>query len=630
MKSQPWELKAEIKDGGLVNFFVRVGQVKIAWRAKDLIRRDGIRRFSWKVLLWVAYGQKWRHILTRRDYYGWIKKQEIQNIREIKAQIETFKHKPKISVIVPVYNVDPRWLDKCILSVVDQYYENWELCLYDDASTNRETVDCLKKWQKKNDPMIKVGLGKKNQHISGASNEALKMATGEFVALLDNDDELAPFALYENVKVLNKHPEADFIYSDEDKIDARGRRGEPFFKPDWSPDLFLTNMYTNHLGVYRKKIIDKINGFRVGYEGAQDYDLVLRFIKETDAKKIKHIPKILYHWRMLESSTAQSSESKLYTETAGQRALSDYIRRNKIKGAVFNGSFSNTFRVKREILGNPKVSIIVPFRDQVKILKTCIDSILAKTRYQNYEIVLIDNASKQVSTSNYLEKIKNNPIVKVERYNKPFNYSAINNFGVTRASGEYVILLNNDTQVISMGWMDSMLEQAQQKEVGAVGAKLLFPNDAVQHAGIVLSANIASDTFKHVPKDIPSFFGHASIIRNYSAVTGACMMVKKSIYKKVGGLDEKNLKIAYNDVDFCLKLLEEGYRNVYTPYAELYHHESLSRGNDEALKKDDPRRCRRTLRERQYIKEKWHKYIKYDPYYSPNLSPDGQFNIRIS
>ncbi|KKR18615.1 MAG: Glycosyl transferase family 2 [candidate division CPR2 bacterium GW2011_GWC1_41_48] len=555
------------------------------------------------------------------EYALWIKMHEVKDKGAIKRQLSSLKYKPKISIIVPVYNVDPQWLDKCIESVLKQTYNNWELCIHDDASTNEKTVEDLKRWQAKDDKRIKVSFGKTNMHISGASNEALKLATGEFIALLDNDDELAPNAFLENVLLLNKHKDADFIYSDEDKIGTNGKRYAPFFKPEWSPDLMLSQMYTCHLGVYRKSIIDKIGGFRLGYEGSQDYDLVLRFVEHTTKDKIHHIPKILYHWRTLESSTAASLDTKSYASVAAKKTLTDYLRRNKVEGMAIDGIKPGTFRVKREIMGQSKVSIIIPFRDQVEVLKRCLKSIEDKTTYSNYEIILVNNQSSETATLNYFTAIKRMKNIRLINYDKPFNYSAINNSAARHARGDYLILLNNDTEVISGEWIEAMLEHAQRKEVGIVGAKLLYPNNTIQHAGVVMGiGGVAGHVFKYMNPDTDCYFCNANLVRNYSAVTAACLMIRKSVYEEVGGLDEINLTVAFNDVDMCLKVIDSGYLVIYTPYALLYHHESLSRGSDDELRLTNPKKFKRVMKERKYMEKKWKRYIERDIYYSPNLS----------
>jgi len=611
--------------------------IQLASKALEIISAGKFQKFSWAARKYVIYG--WDYFKKRSqpekpktDYEKWMEKNEKWDGIEIKKEIEKFKYKPKISIITPVYNVDPKWLNKCIESVRNQFYENWELCLHDDASTKKETIEYLKKWEKKGDKRIKISFGEKNQHISGASNECLKMATGEFVALLDNDDELSPDALFENMKLLNKYPKADFIYSDEDKIDEGGDRVEPFFKPDWSPDLFLSQMYTCHLGVYRKAIIDEIGGFRKGYEGSQDYDLVLRFIEKTDREKILHIPKILYHWRKISGSMAAKETAKDYTAVAAKKALKDYLKRNKIEGEILDGKFPGTYRVKRKILGNPKVSIIIPFKDQADVLKVCVDSVLDKTRHKNFEIILIDNQSKERKTFEYLESLKNNPLFRQLSFDKPFNFSAINNYAVGEAKGEYILFLNNDIEVISDGWLSAMLEHAQRKEIGAVGAKLLYPNNTIQHAGVVMGLGVAGHAFKHLPSKLPGYFFQPHLIRNYCCMTAACLMLKKILFEEIGGFDEKNLSVAFNDVDLCLRLIEKGYYNVYTPYAELYHHESLSRGddNEKNLKLKNPEKYKRVKRENEYMRAKWEKYLERDPFYSPNLTRKSEdFGLRL-
>ena len=607
--------------------------ITLAKKAFGVYKQYGILIFLKYFYKYILHGREYfqqkNSIIS--DYQRWIQKNENWNIEEIRKEIKSLTYKPKISIITPVYNVDPKWLDKCIESVRNQFYENWELCLHNDASTKKETIDCLKKWGKA-DKRIKISFGKENQHISGASNEALKLATGEFIALLDNDDELSPNALYENVKVLNNHPEADFIYSDEDKLEMDETRSDPFFKPSWSLDLFLSMNYTCHLGIYRKKIIDEIGGFRKGYEGSQDYDLILRFIEKTKPKNIFHISKILYHWRKIPGSTADKFDYKNYANDAAKKALAEYLERNNIKGKVLDGVAPGLYRIKRELIGNPKVSIIIPFKDQAEILERCVDSIVRKTVYKNYEIILVNNQSKEKDTFEYLDKIKTKKNIKILNYDKPFNFSAINNFAVKNARGEFILFLNNDMEVISDSWLCNMIEHIQRKEVGAVGAKLFYPNDTIQHAGVVMGLGIAGHPFKHLPSDTPGNFGLVASIRNYCAVTGACLLTKKELFEKIGGFDEKNLPVAYNDVDLCLRIVENGNNIVYTPYAELYHYESLSRGsdNEDELKFKNPEKYARVISERRYMDERWKKYIDDDPYYSPNLTRTREdFSFRL-
>lgn len=608
-------------------FFLRIARFRpkhfkiLARKARTVLKKEGLIKTSLYFFKYLAYGRTYFQVrpFTAAEYRLWIKKNEKISQKTILGEINKFKFKPKISIITPVYNVDPKWLDRCIQSVLDQYYSNWELCLHDDASTKKETIKCLIKWQEKGEKRIKINFGKSNQHISGASNEALKLATGEFIALLDNDDELPKNALSEYAKVLNTNAEIDFIYSDEDKINEQNQRLNPFFKPDWSPDLFLSMNYVCH-SFFRKSIIDKIGGFRLGYEGAQDYDLVLRFIEKTSPEKIYHIPKILYHWRQIETSTSAGLSAKNYTVDNSIKALEDYLKRNKIEGEVEEGLSPGRFRVKRTIIGNPGVSIIIPFRDQVEVLERCVKSILTKTDYKNYEIVLVNNQSQESATLAYLEKIKYYPACRIVNYDKPFNFSAINNFAAKWCGNEYILFLNNDTEVIEKEWLSSLLEHIQRPEVGAVGAKLIYPSKQIQHAGVILGLGIAGHAFKHLNGENEGYMSMANVIRNYSAVTAACILVKKSVFEEVDGFDEKNFSIAYNDVDLCLRIRKKGYLIVYTPYAKLYHYESLSRGNDEDLKKENPKKYQRVRQERETMFKKWYEWIMNDPYYNPNLT----------
>ncbi len=605
--------------------------ISLSRKAETVLKREGFAKTLDYFFKYLRFGRRYFQmaVITPEKYRKFLEMREFIDKKAVKKELEGFSYRPKISVIVPVFNVDPKWLNASIQSVIDQFYPNWELCLWDDASTNEETLECLNNWREKNDGRIKIGFGRKNQHISGASNEALKLATGEFVVLLDNDDELAPNALFEVVKVLNQNSKPDFIYSDEDKIDSGGRRVSPFFKPDWSPDLFFSMNYTCHLSCFRKRLVDKIGGFRLGYEGSQDYDLTLRIVERIKAENIFHIPKVLYHWRELATSTAATPGAKKYTSNASLKALNDYLRRNKIKGEAIEGQVPGRFYLKRTISDENKVSIIIPFRDQVAVLRQCLNSIFRKTDYSNYELILVDNQSQEEKTKKYLAGLEKDERIRVLKYEKPFNFSAINNFAVKNCEGDYVLLLNNDTEVIDGGWLTAMVREIQRSEVGIVGAKLLYPNKTIQHAGVVLGMGVAGHAFKYLPDANEGYRSQAKVLRNYSAVTGACLMTKKDLYQKVGGLDEENLKIAYNDVDFCLKVRKAGFLVVYTPYAKLYHHESLSRGDDEELKKKDPERLKRVEAERRFMVEKWQEWIENDPYYNPNLTRKREdFSLR--
>jgi len=498
-----------------------------------------------------------------------------------------------------------------------------------DASTKDDVKQFIEAYAKK-DSRIKVNFLSENKGISGNSNEALSFATGEYIGLLDHDDELSPDAIYEVVKYLQINCDADMIYSDEDKIDLDGNRSNPFFKPDWSSDMFLSCMYTCHFGVYNKKIIDDIGGFREGYDGSQDYDLVLRFIEKTD--NIHHIPKILYHWRTAPGSTAHMANVKNYAYIAAKKAITDYMKRNNIEGEVLDGYWTGSYHLKRKILKKPLVSIIIPTKDNVDVLKICITSIIQKTNYSNYEIVIVNNKSNHNKTYDYFEEIETRNNVRILEYNEDFNFSAINNFAVQNSNGEVIVFLNNDTEIITESWLTAMLEHVQRNEVGAVGCKLLYPNNTIQHAGVILGITdtpsekgVAGHSHKHLPNTNHGYIGRVDVVHNLSVVTAACMMLRKDVFEEVGGFD-KNLAVAFNDVDFCLKTREKGYLIVYTPYAELYHHESLSRGYE-----DTPEKQRRFSKEVRYIRDKWGKTIDGgDPYYNPNLTLEREdFSIKM-
>ncbi|MEM4523447.1 MAG: glycosyltransferase, partial [Nitrososphaeria archaeon] len=401
--------------------------------------------------------------------------------------------------------------------------------------------------------------------------------------------------------------------------DKGGKRVEPFFKPDYSPDYFLSCNYLCHLAVIRKSLVEKVGGFRLGYDGSQDYDLFLRVLEHTN--KVAHIPKILYHWRKTQSSAASSIYAKPYAYENAKKALLEAMKRRGIEiEGVYDGLWKGSYRIRYRIMGNPKVSIIIPTKDKVEFLRKCVESVLNKTTYQNYEIVIVDNNSQEDKTFEYYREIENNPKIRIIQYKKPFNFSAIINFAVSKIESEYLLFLNNDTEVITPEWLSAMLEHIQRKEVGAVGAKLLYPNGRIQHCGVILGLGSGKHKVPgHIFRGFPDPVRHpsADVIRNFSAVTAACMLTKKSVFEEVGGFDEVNLPVAFNDVDYCLKLREKGYLIVYTPYAVLYHYEGLSRGRDE-LKNE------RFKREVEFMINKWGKVLENDPYYNPNLTKERE------
>lgn len=542
------------------------------------------------------------------QYQLWLQKHRTseEDLERLRAAQATWRYRPLVSVVMPVYDVEQVWLERAIESILAQVYPNWELCIADDASTAPHVQETIRRFAAR-DGRIRTARLPQNLGIGGASNAALALATGQFVALLDHDDELEPEALYEVVKLLQAYPEADMIYSDEDKLAPDGRRVAPFFKPDWSPDMFRSHMYTCHLGVYRKSLVDQIGGFRTGYDGSQDYDLVLRLIEHTD--KIFHIPKVLYHWRAIAGSTARAPREKDRAYEAGIRALREHLERTGTDAVVEEGKWHGSYRVRYRIEGRPLVSIIVPTKDRPDLLERCVRSIEERSTYPSYEIVIVDNQSAAHATLEWLADAERRKRARVLRFRAPFNFSAINNFAVARARGDHVVLLNNDTEVLSPEWLEAMLEHSQRKEIGAVGAKLLYPDGSVQHAGVILGlGGVAGHSHRGWAGSDPGYFGIVDTIRNYSAVTFACAMIRKAVYEEVGGMNERELGVAFNDVDFCLRIRAAGYRIAYTPYAELYHHESASRGYE------------LNPNEVAYMRKTWEWELARDPYYNPNLT----------
>jgi len=546
------------------------------------------------------------------------------DLRKMAQIVEIFSYQPVISVIMPVFNPPEGFLREAIESVLDQVYPYWELCIADDCSTNSYVRPILEEYARK-DARIKVLWRKENGHISVASNSALEIATGEFVALLDHDDLLSQDALYEVALLLNRYLHADIIYSDEDKIQDDGKLKDPFFKPDWCPDSFLSRMYTAHLGTYRRSLVSEIGGFRVGYEGSQDYDLVLRLTEKTD--NIFHIPKILYHWRSHAASTASNLDSKSYATDAAQKALLDALHRRGESSARVIPVPCGHHLVRYEIKEFKKVSIIIPTKNLGNILDNCLQSVFTKTQYPNYEVVLIDNGSTEAKTQ---EVIQNWQTREPDRFSSelldiPFNFSKINNYAVERCQGEYLLFLNNDTEVVTPDWLEAMVEQAQRACIGAVGAMLLYPDNTVQHAGVIGGiGGVAGHSHKYYTRDSPGYFGQIQTINNYSAVTAACLMCRRNVFEEVGGFEEE-LTIAFNDIDFCFKIVEKGYRNIYLPHVVLYHYESKSRGYEDTVEKQT-----RFSKEIKYMQSKWQKIIQYDPCYSLNLTNKTEdFSLKL-
>ncbi|MFN7834379.1 MAG: glycosyltransferase [Burkholderiaceae bacterium] len=540
-----------------------------------------------------------------------------ENRLAIHQDIATFEYLPLISILMPVYKPGLGYLQQAVESVTQQLYGRWELCIADDFSQCSKTEAFLRSLEK-SDRRIKVTFRKTNGHIAAASNTALDMAQGDYVALLDQDDRLAEDALYRVVKAIHSQPSVVLIYTDEDKIDEHGKHFSPHFKPDWNFTLFASYNYLSHLSVYRTDTLKQLAGFRQGYDGAQDYELAARVVHQANPGQIVHIARILYHWRAIPGSTACGVDEKPYAVEASLKLLQEQLHRRGLLGRVGYlpcGAY-RTFGEFHDPL--PLVSIIIPTRNRIDMVERCIDSIFQKTTYENFEILLVDNCSdEQQSIDGFKRLVECYPAIRlIKEDTLAFNFSKINNYAVRFARGEVLVLLNNDTEVISPEWLAELVYYAVQDGVGAVGAKLLYGDDTLQHAGVVLGiGGVAGHVHKRLPRHSCGYFSRACIAQEFSAVTAACLAVRKDCYLQVGGLDEQALSVAFNDVDLCLKLKEAGYRNIMTPFALLYHHESVSRGYE-----DTPEKYQRFQREIDYMKARWPDILINDPAYNPNLT----------
>ncbi len=589
----------------------------------------GVKPEKCRKIRYEQYKKIFSPSVIRVDYDDWINNTEAGSIHsedEMLERIAVFNGRPLFSIIMPTYNTDATYLRACIDSVLSQTYPQFELCIADDCSTEPQIKAILQHYAAQ-DSRVKIYLREENGHISEASNSALKLATGDFVVLLDHDDVLPSCALFYVAELLNDNPEANIIYSDEDKIDASGNRFEPHFKSGWNPDLLYAQNYVSHLGIYRRSLVTQVNGFRAGLEGSQDYDLLLRVLAVCKHQGIHHIPRVLYHWRAIEGSTALASSEKSYTTQAGIKALTDYFEGNNEKVNVTRGFIDNTYKVEWLLKDEPMVSLIMPTYNGYEITKQAIESIINKTTYKNYEIILVDNNSDDEQALNYFLDIEKHKQVTLLRYPHPFNFSAINNFAVSKAGGEIIGLVNNDIEVINKEWLTEMVSHAVRPDIGCVGAKLYYPDDTVQHGGVIMGlCGLAGHSHKHFRRSSPGYFARLIVAQNLSAVTAACLLVKRCIYEEVDGLNEKHLTIAFNDVDLCLKVQKAGYRNLWTPYAELYHHESISRGAE-----DNPEKQARFLSEVDYIKTCWNAEGKVDRYYNKNLTRSAvDFSLSIA
>jgi len=592
----------------------RGGVTAILSKVVQLYREGGLAALRAKIQ-WLRSGPTGS--IDRKLYSQWIERYDTLDDRlrtAIRRRIAAFNHAPLISVVMPTYNPQPEWLAEAIESVRNQLYPNWELCIADDVSTDPAIRTLLEKYAR-DDKRIKVVFREQNGHISAASNSGLQIASGEWVALLDHDDLLPEHALYCVADAILANPAIRLIYSDEDKIDEDGQRHDPYFKCDWNPDLFYSQNMFSHLGVYYKPLLDQIGGFRLGLEGSQDYDLALRCLEHIEAQAIHHIPRVLYHWRVHAASTAADAGAKPYAALAGERALNEHFAKQDM--ACHAESLGFGYRVRYDLPeALPLVSLIIPTRNGLQLMRQCITSILDKTTYTNYEIIIVDNGSDDPEALRYFKSLSNDARIRVLRDDSPFNYSALNNAAVLQARGELIGLVNNDIEVISADWLSEMVSLAVQPAIGAVGAKLLYPDNTLQHGGVVLGlGGVAGHAGKHALQPNHGYFGRTSLISSFSAVTAACLVMRKAVYLEVGGLNEKDLTIAFNDVDFCIRVREAGYRNVWTPYAELYHHESATRGIE-----DNPQKQARFDAEVEYMQRQWVDLLTSDPAYSPNLT----------
>ncbi len=579
----------------------RRGVYELVVRSSHIIAEDGMQSFAERSQIYM------RRKLSQKKNPP--KEPSGKELEDMRIQCASFEYRPKISIITPVLNTREEWLRSSIESVLHQIYDNWELCIADDGSDQPHIKETLNCYQQK-DARIKVKYLNENQGVSGASNEALAMASGEFIGFLDHDDQLLPNALYEVVLMLNRNARADFIYSDEILISKRGKPVFAYFRPDFSLDYMLSHCYIVHFVVIRASILKKIGGFRAEFKVSQDYDLFLRVLSQT--RNVLHIPKILYRWRQYESSTGHLLKERVMESS--RRALQDFADREGIKGVVWGTKNFNFFRLKRDILDRPKISIIIPTKDRIDLLRRCIESIQNRSSYDNYEIIIVDNMSQEEETAAYLDGLGKS--YRIIKFNEKFNYSKLNNYAAEFARGEHLLFLNNDIEVLNSDWLEAMLEQSQRDEIGCVGAKLLYPDRKIQHVGVVVGwGGRAEHIYKWLHSNDIGYMGHFVSIRNYSAVTAACMMLRKSIFNEVGGFDER-FEIGFGDVDLCLRVRELGYENLFTPYAELLHYESATRGRSFSFD-PHPNDTKRFI-------ERWQEYIKGgDPYYNPNLPLDS-------
>lgn len=623
--NQMFGLEAGLKTG----FHILVDRAVLDTPEIFLVFSDGKESLKKKLRVNVhgpAARLYYTHFSQKRqeDYDLWVRRQAPGVIEAREQKKQKFARNPLFSVVIPLYNTPRSFLKEIVDSVLEQTYPKVELCLADGSEGSE-----IEGWLRRNYPRekrIRYRKLRENRGISENTNAAIKMARGEFIFFADHDDVLARDAMYEAARAVNADPRIDVIYTDEDKINRSGTAYfAPHFKPDFSMELLCCNNYICHLFGVRRDLLKKAGLLDPKYDGAQDYDLVLRCCEK--AEQICHIPRVLYHWRTHPASTAGNPDSKKYAFEAGRRAVQAHYERMGIPARVENTDLLGRYRTYYEISGNPKVTILIPNRDHGEDLARCIRSVQGKTTYENYEILVIENNSREKETFELYRELQENGEARVITWEHPFQYAAIHNFAVKEARGDYLVFLNNDTEVISESWLEEMLGICQKPQVGAVGAKLFYPDGTIQHAGVILGlGGVAGHIYAGFPGDKDGYAARLVSVQDLSAVTGACMMTKKVIYQELGGMDER-FAVAYNDVDYCLRLREAGYSVVFTPYAALYHYESKTRGYEDTLEKQ-----KRLEKETEAFRKRWGELLKKgDPFYNPNLSlKKADCSLRLS
>ena len=609
--SKSWKITAPLR--GITTLLKKIPPVRAFFKLIKNIKRYGVKR----TLAKIKRTLKMRKAARARAAYSSCSLEEQRNYE--------FERKIKFSVIVPLYNTPVDFLKEMIDSVKAQTYSSWELCLADGSNPEYNAAKDYCLAAAVADERIKYKRLEKNLGISGNTNAALEMATGDYIALFDHDDKLHPSALFEMARAINDKG-ADFIYTDECKFVKNEEKDayDFFFKPDFSADMLRSYNYICHFTAFSRELYEKVGGFRSEFDGSQDYDMILRLTER--ASKIVHIPEILYFWRCHGASVASDISAKPYTLVAARAALAEHLQRVGLDGEVTDSTVPSTYRIRYEIKGNPLVSVIIPNKDHITELDLCLSSMYEKSTYRNFEVIVVENNSTDHATFDYYESaVQKYERLRVVKWEHEFNYSKINNFGFGYAEGEYVILLNNDIEIITPEWIEEMLMLAQREEVGTVGMMLYYPDQTVQHAGVIIGiGDVAGHSHKYFPRGDTGYFSRLTVVQDYSAVTAAALMIPSSVYREVGGLEE-SFAVAFNDVDLCMKVREKGYHILWTPYAEAYHYESKSRGYE-----DDKAKIERFYKEVDNFKSRWSDVlVAPDPYYNPNLTHEREdFSLR--